>query len=376
MRRHMLTFLSIFLCIGMAGNAQDQLKVKFRSRALLDATVSGYGKESVQGYYRVEDFRVGFKANYKAFELKADIGLGGGKVAIKDLLLNYHFKNSVLALGNSYEPFSLDMLISTADLRFHQSAASVLAFTDSRKLGATYHYYTPNWYLATGIYTHNDINKIGGDEQKNAFVSTSRAVWRKQAPANRLIHVGGAFSVRTQQVNTEGEASGTIDSERVTSMFPASLLHATIDGAGSELKAVAEVLYTAPRWMIQAEYYYDQLNRTGNRKAYRSHGGYVQGGFLLMGRGFAYDSMYAIPGRPVTPRALELVARFNYTDMNDSRTDIFGGEEKDLSIGLNFYLNQYLGVKLNGSYVWVGEHCDSFYQDNFFLAQVRIQYIF
>ena len=60
------------------------------------------------------------------WEAKADIGLGGGKVAIKDLLLNYHFKNSVLSLGNAYEPFSLDMLISTADLRFHQSAASVL----------------------------------------------------------------------------------------------------------------------------------------------------------------------------------------------------------------------------------------------------------
>ena len=81
-------------------------------------------------------------------------------------------KNCVVAVGNAYEPFSMDMLISTVDMRFNQSATSVLAFTNSRKLGATIHYYLPSLYLATGVYTHNDINKIGSS-QVNAFVSTS-----------------------------------------------------------------------------------------------------------------------------------------------------------------------------------------------------------
>ena len=49
----------ILLLGGVTTQAQEQLKVKFRSRALLDAAVSGYGKEDVQGYYRLEDFRVG-----------------------------------------------------------------------------------------------------------------------------------------------------------------------------------------------------------------------------------------------------------------------------------------------------------------------------
>lgn len=92
----------------MTAQADEPLTVKFRSRALLDAAVSGYGKESVQGYYRLEDFRVGFKATYRQYEMKADIGLGGNKVAIKDLLLNYHFKHGVLSLGNAYEPYSMD----------------------------------------------------------------------------------------------------------------------------------------------------------------------------------------------------------------------------------------------------------------------------
>lgn len=160
------------------------------------------------------------------------------------------------------------------------------------------------------------------------------------------------------------------------SMGPASLLEAEVPNMGTEVKGVVEALYTAPRWMVQAEYYFDRLNRTDGRKAYRPHGGYIQGGFLLKGRGFEYDAMYGIPSRPATPQAIELVARLNYTDMNDNRAGIYGGEETDLSLGVNWYINQYLGVKLNGSYVWVGEHCNAFYKKDFFLAQLRLQYIF
>lgn len=124
MHRLRYIVLAALLAVGARTLAADTLKVKFRSRALLDATATDYGKEDVQGYYRLEDFRVGFKATYGRYELKADIGLGGGKVAVKDLLMNYHFKNGVLSVGNGYEPFSMDMLISTADMRFNQSAAS------------------------------------------------------------------------------------------------------------------------------------------------------------------------------------------------------------------------------------------------------------
>lgn len=219
------------------------------------------------------------------------------------------------------------------------------------------------------------VNKIG-EGQKNAFVSTSRAVWRKQREGHRLIHVGGVFSFQTKQVNTEEPPVGTVDSEGITSMFPASLLEAEIPNMGTEVKGAIEALYTAPRWMVQAEYYFDRLNRTDGGKAYRPHGGYIQGGFLLKGRGFEYDAMYGIPSRPATPQAVELVARLNYTDMNDNRAGIYGGEETDLSLGVNWYINQYLGVKLNGSYVWVGEHCNAFYKKDFFLAQLRLQYIF
>lgn len=356
--------------------AQDSLKVRFRSRGLLDAAVSGYGKDDTQGYYRLEDFRIGFKATYKDYELKTDIGLGGGKVAVKDLLINVHFNNSIISVGNGYEPFSMDMLTSTSDMRFNQSAAAVLAYTNSRRLGITYYSNSKNWLLATGLYTDNDINSLGGN-QNNSFISTSRIIWRKHShKAKTLLHIGCAVSFKTKEVNTDAPPTKTISSEGVTSMLPCPMLETDITNMGSEIKGVAEMLYMSEKIMIQGEYFRNRFNRTGGNRAYSPHGGYIQCGLLLKGKGFDYDEIYGIPGRPSSDKAVELVARFNYTDMNDMASDILGGEEKDVSVGLNLYLNKYIGIKINGSYVWVGNHCNNFYQGNFFFAQTRLQYIF
>jgi phosphate-selective porin OprO/OprP len=107
------------------------------------------------------------------------------------------------------------------------------------------------------------------------------------------LHVGGAVSYRTSQVNVEESPIGSVSSDGVTSMFPAALLEADIPDMGSELKGVIEFLYTAPRFMIQSEYFFDCLHRTSGQNSYRAHGGYIQGGILLKGREFEYDTMYA-----------------------------------------------------------------------------------
>ena len=58
--KRVLMLIAVFFMGWPVVRANGPLQVKFRSRALLDATVSGYGKEKAQGYYRIEDFRAGF----------------------------------------------------------------------------------------------------------------------------------------------------------------------------------------------------------------------------------------------------------------------------------------------------------------------------
>lgn len=373
--KHIIVIILFFQSILLL-RAQDQPSFHFRSRALFDVALSDYGTDELQDYYRLEDFQCGFHATYRNYELVTDIGLHPNKVVVNDLIFNYHKNRNIFSLSNAYIPFSIEMLMNTSEMRFHQPAASSMVFSDGRKVGLTYFYDAPHFYFGGGAYSNNDINKIGTAEKDNSFLLASRAVWRKRnADAQTLLQLGGALSFRTKQFNTKQPVT-FMRSVGVTSMFPAPLLEAKIDNMKNQMNGLLEFVCTSPRFMFQTEHFFSRTRRVGSGEAYCPYGGYVQGGFLLSGTGFKYDSMYATPGRPVSEKAIELVARFNYTNLNDDGAAIFGGEEKDLSVGMNVYLNKYLGVKIAGSYVWVGDNCNDFYKDNLFFMQTRFQYIF
>ena len=369
MKKYIL--LSILTIISLSLSAQSSSKLSFRFRTLMDLSLSSYDDKELKGYYKLEDFRVGFKVKHNKYEVKAEVGIGESGLAIKDLLFSYFFDNSVIVVGNGYESFSMDMLISSTDLRFHQSASSTLAFVDGRKFGATYHLNLPSIYWALGVYTNNDINKLGAN-QIDSYVSTSRLVFRTSQEHDVLLHIGGAFSYRTKPIDLEAGKIKTVKSSGVTSMFRESLLESSWEDWGSEQKGVVEALAMWPRFMIQGEYYINKYSR--DNSIYMPHGGYVQAGFLLIGEGFNYDCAYAIPGRPTSDRALEFTTRFNYTNLDDA--DIYGGKEYDVSFGANWYLNQNLAIKCNVSYVVVGENCNSFYTENLVMGQLRVQYVF
>ena len=48
-----------------------------------------------------------------------EVGYVGNKVSIKDAFAAYTSGKHIIQVGQFYEPFTLDMLCSTYDLRFH-----------------------------------------------------------------------------------------------------------------------------------------------------------------------------------------------------------------------------------------------------------------
>ena len=380
MRFLFVFFLLLFGSSTMALSAQDKegkqkAKIKFRSRALLDGAVPALPGENAKAYFRVEDLRLGANITYDKISATADVGFSGGEIAVKDIIFNYSFKNFVISAGNAFEPFSLEMLMSSADMMFNQSASSAMAFGDSRKLGITGHFHNDNWYAATGVYTHNDINNFWNGGQKNSVISTSRLVWRTRFGQYGLVHAGGAFSFRSADLSGDKNVTRTLSSSGVSAMLP-TMLSAGITNAAEEFKWAVEFLLHSSRFMVQAEYYFDRFNRTQGGQFFFSHGGYAQVCFLLIGKGYVYDDVLGIPCRPSSDRALELALRVDYTDLNDNAAAVSGGEETDLSLALNFYINRYFAVKINGTYVWTGNNCNEYYKGDYFVAQARLQYVF
>ena len=115
------------------------------------------------------------------------------------------------------------------------------------------------------------------------------------------------------------------------------------------------------------------VKREKGFEIYTAQGAYLQCSWLLLGQNYLYDEEEACPGRP-EGKALELCARFNYLSLNDA--GIKGGTQKDLSFGLNYYINKHIAVKLNYSYFIPGSHIKEIESTNFSVVQGRFQFIF
>ena len=302
------------------------------------------------------------------------MGYAGNKVAIKDAFATYSYKNSSIQIGQFYEPFSLDMICSTFDLRFNQSPGAVLALTNSRRMGVAYSYRTQYYYLCGGFFTDNDLSNLKNASQ--GYAIDGRLVYRPLYEQAKLIHIGLAAIHRTPDgtlPEDENRNTFTYKSPGVSTIDNRTLIQADVDHAASQFKIGTELLIYYHKFFLQSEYIRAHVKREKGFENYTAQGAYLQCSWLLLGQNYLYDEEVACPGRP-EGKALELCARFNYLSLNDA--GIKGGTQKDLSFGLNYYINKHIAVKLNYSYFIPGSHIKEIESTNFSVVQGRFQFIF
>ena len=62
-------------------------------------------------------------------------------------------------------------------------------------------------------------------------------------------------------------------------------------------------------------------------------------------------------------------------DMNNEEAGVWGGAQKDFSLGMNYYMNKHIGMKLAYSWVMPGKHIKEISDKNFSVLQLRFQMI-
>lgn len=354
----------------------DKIQCKLTGRMLMDGGVFLPNENAFGNGTEFSDLRVGVKASYANWDMKVEIGYAGSKVSIKDAFATYTMGRHAIQVGQFYEPFTLDMLCSTFDLRFNQSPGAVLAMTNSRRLGVAYTYNSQHYYACGGFFTDNDISNVKNASQ--GYAIDGRLVYRPvNDGAGKLLHVGLAGVYRTPDgalPDEEGRHTFIYKSPGVSTIDNRHLIYAAVDQARYQFKLGAELLIYYQKFFLQSEYIRTQVKRRLGLADYTGQGGYVQCSWLLMGTTYAYDEALACPARPVG-RALELCGRYNHVDMNDRSANVMGGAQKDFSVGLNYYFNKHVGVKLNYSYVLPGSHIKEISSKNFSLFQARFQFI-
>ena len=330
-------------------NVAEGIKVKVSGRLHLDASTYFNAPDTLSTRLDITELRLAAKVTYKEWYLKLDVGFAQNKLKIKDAFAQWHHKGHCLRAGYMLGFFGIDQSISTNDFTFNSGANICETYYNGRHNGISYTYSIPHWYISAGMFIGDGL--VYNANTKPGQNASLRALWRPINRDKNILHLGCSGIVRRPDLNrTTGLRPITISSKGVTYTASPALQHLIISDATTQYEAGAEIFYTHYKLLVQAEYLFMAVQRK-NAQTYCTNGGYLQLGWLIKGTQYNYDNLDALPYRPTDNGSLLMILRYNINNLNDMKTGLIGGNQQDLSIGLNYYINRYFCTHLN--YTWL-----------------------
>lgn len=275
------------------------------------------------------------------------------QAGIEDAFIRYRgFDDTLISLGQLKAPFSMEELTSSKYMTFIERSLVTEATSPifgNRRPGLHLTRTLGDAFTLSGAFTGNrvsDSNDFDGE-----YALTGRATWSPVHEADRAVHLGLAAGWRTLdeglRVRARPEvhlAGRPVDNDFV----PADDVRGIgLDGA-----------WVSGPWSLQGEYVAYDLDETVPGSG-DGAGWFVAGSWFLTGESRRYDRVAGAFGstkvdRPVGAGgrgAWELAARFSTLDLDDSASlglgGDGGGEIDNLTLGLNWYLNDNMMFRLN-----------------------------
>lgn len=349
--------LAAALCFGIAASAfaqEEKLVVKPSGRILMDGAIMHSSDDVAdaagEAGFNVPDVRIGMKASYGNWEGKVDVGYARQSLSVKDVFIQYNFdKKNFLRGGYFVHQFGYQSATSSSFKIAMEEPETHSAFgVGGRLLGLMFEHSDDKFMGAASLYTDNQSFKKQTNEtgyQGSGLMT--RLVYHPCIERGNLFQVGVGLNYELASKNGANM--------KWTSPYPTRVAKLTAMGveladAKSDFKFTGEVMAAKGNIGLEAQYIMMNVNQR-NLPNYTAWGAYGNLRFLLNSE-YTYvknDAGIATPD----PKSWELVAAYNYTDMNDG--DIFGGKLSDWSLTMNYYINKYMIWRVSGHYVHAGE---------------------
>ncbi len=291
-------------------------------------------------------------------EVVYDFASGG---SLKDVYVRYRgWGHSELKLGQFKVPFGLEQLTSTNDITFMERALPSEAFTLSRRKGIGFQSNGANYTWAAMGYAPS-IAGIGDNG------AAARLTFNPIKAGNTLVHLG--LAALTQRPN------GAVNLGARPEALPTDIRlvrTGPLAGVTRMDQLGAEAAWKEGPFSIQSEWMQTRLSRNSGVPDVSFHGWYVAGSWVLSGESRGYqDGVF----KQVVPAgkagAWELAMRYSRIRLNSGQ--ISGGEEHNVTFGLNWYFNDHL--RLMADYVMVTSDRRGIF-DNPNILDVRAQMAF
>lgn len=371
---------ALVMGFAAAANAQEnKLVVKPSGRILMDAAFLNSSNKAVDEQcvdgVNVPDIRIGMKVSYGKWEGKADIGYARGSVSPKDIFIQYNFnKQNFLRGGYFVHQFGYQSATSSSFKVSMEEPETHSAFGVGGRLVGLMYEHSDNKFMGTGsIYT--DAQSFKKQTNQTGYQGTgllTRLVYHPFIEKGNLFHVGIGLNYELAAENRSNMEFKAPYPVRVAGI---NAIGAKITDAKNDFKFSGELMAAKGHVGIEGQYIFMNVDRKGDAKSYNAWGAYGNLRFLLNNE-YEYvknDAGIATPA----PKSWELVAAYNYTDMNDAKAGFHGGKLSDWALTMNYYINKYMIWRVSGHIVRAGESDYSGFNKNTFrVIETRLQFKF
>lgn len=357
------------LCLFNAICLFAESDYKLGGRLFLDGGTFLKSPSEFNSGVSIPDLRLTGKAYFSGgWYTKLDVGFSSNKVRLKDAFIQKNKNNHMLRLGYMIGMFSLDQSSSTNDYLFMTGANVAETFYPDRRIGFSYTYSDAEFYFSGGLFCGDGLNFE--KEIKQGFNTTIRFVYRPVNDGNMLLHLGIGGLYKRPDKNI-GLGYRTINfKSKVNTYLPVPyVFDSSIKDSKEQFQCNLEGLLYYRKMFIQGEVM-GMLVKRYDSPCFKAAGVYLEGGYFLIGENLGYDQRDALPVCSETPGSLAVFARVNYTDLN-SRNLKFG-TSFDVSLGMNYYLNKNIIVRLNYSNVRTDKY-SAIAKSTYNIIQSRVQ---
>jgi phosphate-selective porin OprO/OprP len=318
----------------------------FFGRAELDYAYYSSGITKSDSGFRVRSLRAGLAQALKHnMSLKAEIDLTDGDSNFADLYVRYrHKKYGLFTAGNQRVAQTLVNQTSRISRTFMEEPLPAEAFGLGRRLAVGWDMNKQKGGVHVTLFGP-DLNGSIGDSGYAAriYLNPTRSRFS-------VFHVGASLVSENMSRKTRffSHPESRVTDERLvdTGIF---------EDISKQNIGALEVAGAKDSFMFRSELFAAKwVRNTSDNPVFR--GFYAQASWILTGETFKYTQGKFIRVRPQSQRgAWEAAVRFSRVNLNDE--GIFGGEEKNLTVALNWYApaNQFR-VMSNLIFVRTDEH--------------------
>ncbi|MFK7839100.1 MAG: OprO/OprP family phosphate-selective porin [Bdellovibrionales bacterium] len=300
--------------------------------------------------------RLGFKGNLgEDFKYKTEVDFSEEGVDLKEVALTYTGLDTFdIKVGHHKPSFGFENNTSSNYILTMERSTASNAFTRSEMVGANFLGGGEDWSWGVGVFNESGGNSDTGDDEDISLDGrvTTNVLALMDQDTDNILHLGLGASLRNPTGNVRfrarpvGDGANIIDTGNFGSVEDVSVYNA-------ELGAVL-----GP-FTFQGEYFDANVSRDGNNSDADFDGYFAQIGYFLTGESRPYKASSGKFGRvkPNNPfdirnggtGAVELVAAYSNTDLNDAGAGILGGESDTTTFGVNWHLTN--NIRLMGNVV-------------------------